>query len=527
MSSPQQILRRPRPLAERLQYLGEILISFSTSPVPSHVLQTLADYAMGAIDYDYLALALVLPEGEAFWVHHLGGVVSVSVPPRLYTLDEGCLGQVIRSGRPLTVPDLAAYDPATADLEGEYLRAGLKTALIIPLRQGENKIGALLFGIRPPTLYTAEDVQIASLLASGLSANLEMARLYQTLADERTMLTAVLESTADGFLVINPEGLILLANPALAHMFGQSPAQMSGQPMAEAIPHPAFYDLLAAPQRGTAELKLTDGRIWQARIEPLVSGFGENIGWAIVVHDITLLKELAHMKDEFVNTVSHDLKNPITNVLLAADLMERAGPLNDQQSKLRLRLIDTANFMTELVTDLLDLGRIEAGLGLEITHFNIIKLTREVLFALGPNAEDKQISLHDSLPESHTLWADRKRLRQALFNLIGNAIKYTPPQGSVTIWFKPDAEGGFQMGVQDTGLGIPTADLPHIFEKFYRVHTAATADIKGTGLGLAITKSIVDAHRGTIRVESEEGQGSTFILYLPQGAMDGWETRTI
>ncbi|MCB0034371.1 MAG: PAS domain-containing protein, partial [Anaerolineales bacterium] len=367
--------------------------------------------------------------------------------------------------------------------------------------------------------YSADDEQIANLLAAGLAANLEMSRLYQTLADEHSTLKSVVESAPDGVVVVNPSGFILMANPAFHAMFGLQQQDLTGAPLMTTIDHPALHQLFTQENNDTAEIKLSDGRIMQASLEAVVSRFGEHIGWAAVLHDVTLLKELAHMKDEFVNTVSHDLKNPISSILLANDMLNRLGELNPAQENLRTRIHSTANYMNELVTDLLDLGRIEAGLGLEIRQFNLAKLVDEVLFALRANAEDKEIELVYNLPDELLIQGDYKRLRQVLLNIIGNAIKYTPAQGCVTTLITADSplqtQPLIRIAVQDNGLGIPTADLPHIFDKFYRVQNEQTADIKGTGLGLAITKSIIEAHEGQIQVDSQMGAGTTFTILLP------------
>ncbi|MCA9971504.1 MAG: PAS domain-containing protein [Anaerolineales bacterium] len=507
----------PTPLPQRLAYLTEILIAFAASPIPSHLLQTLADYAYLAMPYDFFAIGLVDPDEAGYLVHALGGTRPVApLPARPVPLPDGLIGQVMADGKLQRTTDVLAVVTPTA-LETACAAAGLPHALVVPLRQADRKIGALFFAAAPP--YTADDAQIGLLLGSALSAHFEMSRLYQILADERSTLTAVLESAQDGLLVVNPNGRILLANPAAQQMFALDNTCI-GRPLFAVLPDHSLLALFEQDELADVELTLADGRIVHAHRHAVVSGFGEHVGWAVVLHDVTLQQQLAQMKNEFVHTVSHDLKNPIGTVLLAAELLPAAGPLNVQQADLQQRITRTAHYMNALVTDLLDLGKLDAGLGLEPAPLDLAALLHEVLDALQPKAAAKSITLDTHLPDACKLIADAKRLRQLFLNLVGNAVKYTPAGGGVTVTLRA-RDGAVAVDVTDTGIGIPAADLPHIFDKFYRVRGAASADVEGTGLGLAIAQSIAEAHNGRIAVRSREGEGSTFTVTLPAAVGSG------
>ena len=175
--------------------------------------------------------------------------------------------------------------------------------------------------------------------------------------------------------------------------------------------------------------------------------------------------------------------------------------------------------MSELVTDLLDLGKIEAGLDSVREEADYVALINEAARIVGPGAEAKNITLHVQTPPEAETMAARTRIRQALVNLLENAVKYTPAGGTVTLSsaFSAGAQGpeSLTIRITDTGVGIPAKDLPHVFDKFFRVKSEATQGTSGTGLGLAITKSIIEAHGGRIRVESLEGAGTTFMVELP------------
>ena len=182
---------------------------------------------------------------------------------------------------------------------------------MVPIRRGMEVLGALLFAARPPQVYGDDDVQVGALLAPGLSAGLETSLAYQVAADERSTLAAVLASTADAVLMINQAGVVLLANAAVAPMLGLVPDAITGRPLLEAVDYVPLRQLFAVGRPGTSELTLPDGRTAQASLVPVTTPFGEPVGVAAILRDITLLKNLEQMKNDFVNTVSHDLKNPI------------------------------------------------------------------------------------------------------------------------------------------------------------------------------------------------------------------------
>ena len=506
-------------LAERLTRLGQLLVVMSGSPVPTHLFQTLADEAGGALPNDYVAVCLADGEQGGYLVHSLAALPDRStLGPRVFGPDEGVPGRAMRTGQTCVVEDLGRAEHGIAALEGALARAGLGSALVVPVRRGLEMLGALLFARRAPGGFTPDDVHIAALIASGLSAALETSRAYQALADERSTLAAVLGSTADAVLMVNPDGIVLLANPAVRPMLGLVPETLLGRPLGEVVDNADVRRLFESPPARPVELALADGRTAQATVVPVVTPYGETVGAAAVLRDITLLKNLQAMKDDFVHAVSHDLKSPISAIAGLAYLLQQDRTDDKQYQDRVQRMRDTAQAMGELVGDLLDLGRIEAGLDPATERDDLVPLIVAAVGTLGPEAEAKQITLETALPKDAWLLMSAARLRQALLNLIGNAIKYTPAGGRVRVALTvSDAGDTATIAVSDTGPGIPAADLPHIFEKFYRVKSRATEGTPGTGLGLAIVKSIVDLHRGRVRGESVEGAGSTFVVDLPLG----------
>jgi len=498
---------------ERLTYLGEILVALAETPVPSQQFQTLADHAPVVLACDYLAICLIAPDGQGYLIHSLLGTAGGAVPKRLFGLDEGVPGQVMARNKLFCSDDLAMLNDACPDFEGILARLGLSALMVTPLRQGNQAIGALVFA-NAGMPYGESDEQIGRLLTAGLSAALETTRLYQMLSDERSTLAAVLSSTQDAVLVVNGDGVVLLANPAVKQMFDLDPVALTGRRLLAETDNDGLIALFDEPQVGFVEMVQPDGTSTaQASLVPVTSDYGEPIGWAAVFRDITLFKELEQMKNDFVATVSHDLKNPISSIKLGSEIIGKIGELNPKQADVNGRIARTADYMNELVTELLDLGKIEAGLNFAAERMDLVPLILQVVENQHPHITSKAQSVLYDLPDTLMVVGDAGRLLQVLSNLVGNAVKYTPSQGQIMVLGRQN--GIVEVSVRDTGIGIPARDLPYVFDKFYRVASAETNQIKGTGLGLAIVKSIVEAHNGRISVTSTPGQGSTFTVRLP------------
>jgi signal transduction histidine kinase len=225
------------------------------------------------------------------------------------------------------------------------------------------------------------------------------------------------------------------------------------------------------------------------------------------------------MKSEFIAMVAHELRAPIAAVeqQLTVILNKMAGEVTPKQEQLLSRAKERTKGLLTLIKDLLDLSKIEAGMMVQYKEsLSLQEVIQRVVELMMTEAEAKKIDLQFSAPsEIPFIQADRNSMEGIFTNLISNAIKYTPEGGKV--WITLGEEGGFvKADVSDTGIGIKKEDLPRIFDKFYRVKTTETRQIIGTGLGLSIVKSIVDAHLGSISVESDEGGGTTFTVLFPK-----------
>jgi signal transduction histidine kinase len=231
------------------------------------------------------------------------------------------------------------------------------------------------------------------------------------------------------------------------------------------------------------------------------------------------LKELDRLKSDFVSNVSHELRTPLTAIKGAVDLVLRevAGPLTEKQTHYLIRVRSNTQHLAGLINDLLDLSKIESGkIEMKSSRVSVGGLVHEVVETLRPVAAEKGIALDATTPEpSIMVWADRDKINQVLMNLIGNAIKFTPAHGTVTVSASRNGNDDVQVSVADTGPGIALNEKEKIFDKFYQVAEVDGVKPKGTGLGLAICKALVELHRGRIWVESERSRGSTFSFTLP------------
>ena len=331
---------------------------------------------------------------------------------------------------------------------------------------------------------------------------------------ELQKIDTVMTHIEDGVVILDNNSNILLINPAARRAFGLwQDDTVNGKPVREVLPHPDLQALLQTDTNNPVlhhEIAFDDGRVLSAQYTPI-----PNIGLAITMQDVTYLKQIDRLKTEFVHMISHDVRSPLTAILGYLDLLGRVGPVNEQQGEFIKRAKASVGNITVLINDLLELGRIEAGLDIQKEMVAIEGIIRFALEAFEGQITDKQLNMHLNLPpmEIPRVRGNPIRLRQLVDNLIGNAIKYTPAKGDITIDLEVQSEQ-IIFRVSDTGPGIPPADQPHIFEKFYRASNVPKG-VGGSGLGLAIVKSIVDSHQGRVWVESSLGKGSTFTVVLP------------
>jgi len=363
----------------------------------------------------------------------------------------------------------------------------------------------------------------------GRALNLMAARLKEKIEDlerEQGKVAAILDRMVEGVIAIDSQGRILLMNPGARAIFDFRRDPVEGRPLAELIRQKEIFDLVEACRacrpgescRREVEIGPPINRILEAHALPVHFGPDRTgSGSLLVLHDITALRRLEQVRTEFVANVSHELRNPLTAIKGYLETL-LDGALDEPSTARRfLEIAHThADRLGRLVDDLLQLSDIETGrVVLAPAPLVLRDVARDVSAVFANQASRKRLILLHRVPPDLRARADRDRLVQILVNLVDNAVKYTPEGGQVTLGAAPGASGFVEVRVADTGIGIPSTDLPRITERFYRVDKARSRELGGTGLGLAIVKHLVQAHGGELRIDSELGKGTTVRFTLP------------
>jgi two-component system, OmpR family, phosphate regulon sensor histidine kinase PhoR len=342
------------------------------------------------------------------------------------------------------------------------------------------------------------------------------------LSQEKSKVEGIIKHMGSGVLVVDRSGVILVANETATAMLGGSQTQLVGQTHWVATTSLRISELIDTvllkghPLR--KEVVVNNDINVELFVTPIFGANEEVVGAVAVLHDVTQFRRVERMRTEFVANVSHELRTPITAVKGFAETLLDGALENPDLCRQFVQIIyDESERLSHLVLDLLELSKMESGHSVfRFTRVNISELVDTAAARLQNQATQSGIDLFVHTPES-PVFADvaPERITQVLINLIGNAIAYTPAPGRIDVSVL-DADEEVTVEVADTGIGIPKADIPRIFERFYRVDKDRSRNTGGTGLGLAIVKHILEAHRGTIKVTSEVGRGSTFSFTLPK-----------
>ena len=354
---------------------------------------------------------------------------------------------------------------------------------------------------------------------------IEFLSTLEDIAKEKSRMGVLVNQLSGGVMATDVQKKIALANPAFLQMIDYFGQDVIGRPAAEIVQNETIETMLdqalAQPMESfsdlTQELDLGN-KILSVRSIPFRDRLNRNLGTITVMYDITASKKMEQLKTDFVNMVAHEIRSPLNSIgmQLKVILDGLAGPVTEKQEEILNRSSEKIHALSNLSTELLDLAKIESGLiTQEKEKFDIRSLLEEQVAFFQPTAAAKGIKLElDSLPDLPPILANKGNIEEVFSNLITNAINYTPENGKVSI-LAVVVKTHLCVSISDTGFGIPEEDLPKIFDRFYRVKNEKTRYITGTGLGLPIVKSILEAHNGTIKVESEPDKGSTFFVYLP------------
>ncbi len=349
---------------------------------------------------------------------------------------------------------------------------------------------------------------------------------YKKVFSDKKKTEAVIRSIAEGLVVVDNAGKVIMINPAAEKLLGVSMKDKVGKPISEEMRQDQLISLShESADKGDREIELVSQhddtkKILRASSAVIENENGETVGMVSVLSDITKQKELDRLKANFVASVSHELRTPLVAIEKSVILIlsKAAGEISENQERFLTIAARNLKRLTILVNDLLDLSKLEAGkMQVKCRFSSLNQVINDSVESFSNWAKAKSIDLEkkiqEGLPEINM---DPDRIIQVLNNLIGNAIKFSTDNGKIVVeamLYKEDQQ--IEVSVSDNGIGINKEDLPKIFDKFFQVGERISTDLNGTGIGLSIVKEIVELHGGTIWVESQKGVGAKFSFRLP------------
>lgn len=440
--------------------------------------------------------------------------------------------------------------PPAIDLSGkvreieEQLGTKLGQIVALPLLF-ENELLGVIYLFRGNYAFTQLDWHFLQGFADQAAIAVRNARLVNLLDTERTRLAAILQNSADGIMILTADRQVVAVNQTLATLVGMAPEDAIGRPCGAILPldNVTGYHLCqdeAYTGQPPDEVAHCEGELARpgkrlaisVAYTPLFDEDKRLLNIIVNVHDITRFREEEEMKSTFTSIISHELKTPVALIKgYAATLARPDATWDPETARQSLQIIEEeADRLESLINNLLDASRIMAsGLKIEFADFDPQLLARKVADAYRTQTNSHRIDLNFPL-KLPLVWGDEERIRQVLTNLVSNAIKYSPDGGVIRIggWIQPaehdgsdtvlTKEGGGDqliMYVSDQGVGIAESELPHLFERFYRVDSSLRRSTPGAGLGLYLARAIIEAHGGRIWVNSTPGRGTTFYFSLP------------
>jgi len=550
-------------VAERTRELAEALEGLRLQRDRSNVLYHIASELVASLDMDrVLSQALSMLQkavkasrsavilldnntGQLFYRAAIGHTEPIPPGGRLapFNRQDGVIGWVFTHKQALIIPNALQDKRCAVGIDRT-----IRSVLAAPIVGGAGEsLGVILLQSPAENVFDEPELRLVEAAAVQLGNALNNAELYRLIREQAervgSMLRAqqieaaknqaILEGIADGVMVADEHGKVILFNAAAERILSITREQALGRPQDGIL---GLYGSAAREWLAQIEQWRQNPRAYGAEeflvhrmevgrrfvsvhLSPVISPGQEFLGVVSVFRDITSEVEADRAKSDFVSTVSHELRTPMTSIVGYVDLilMGATGPLSDMQRDFLKRVKTNAERLTTLVNDLLDISRIETGrVVLQMAPVAIEDIIKQVVDLLHPKVEEKEQRLYTVLPaDLPRVYGDRDRLAQILTNIVGNAYKYTPVGGEIGIHaYVRDAK--MHVAVSDTGIGIAPENQKKLFSRFYRVEDdPAVYEVSGTGLGLAISLSLIQMHGGNISLDSVLGKGSTFTFSVP------------
>jgi two-component system, OmpR family, phosphate regulon sensor histidine kinase PhoR len=509
-----EVERRSRLLAQQLADTGTL---FSGELEPGAVLDEVVEQAPVVLRADAATIRVL--EGDELVVAAAAGAGATQVHGTRTSADARPAGSVVHTRAPVAIENVAGD---ALLVEGEPLLArGYAAYLAVPLFRAEGELhGVLAVLSRKPRSWQEEEIEALAALGANASVAFAKAELYQQVELERERSVAILGNVADGIVAVDRDERIVLWNAAAERITGVPSEEALGRTVPEVLQRELRSESEGVTGDRLVPIRRGDNEVWLSLTEAVMRDpAGETAGRIFAFRDISAERVVEQMRSDFVSTVSHELRAPLTSIYgFAATLLREDVQFEEEERNVFLTYIESeAQRLTTIVDKLLSVARLDAGdLQLELAPVDVRSLVSEVIDLAreeaGADGHEFVLDLPDVPLPART---DSDKLRQVLVNLVDNAVRFSPGGGRVTVGALRRGET-IVLTVADQGVGIPDAEQERIFSKFYRVGDAQTG---GTGVGLFIAQGLVSALGGRITVRSAEGRGSSFVVELP--ARDG------
>ncbi len=547
---------------ERLTALQEISVEVSSTLDVDALLAASLQSLAQIVRAPYGSIMLVDRETEQLETRAVLGYPSVDTYVR-FPIGSGVAGWVAQHKKPALIPDVQADERWVTSPNQQLTNKQEGSVLAVPLIAHQEVVGVLTLSHTMRDYFNHDHMRLLTAAAGTIAVGVYNANLFTTIADtmnerssvlqrlraESTQITSIMQSLVDGVIVCDIYGAVQLVNRATERLLGRSYEELLLQDL-----HTILYsllgnrrselpldELLARPQDNAGELRIFEttfelnNAILSLKLSPVLSGDDdEMIGAILMIRDTTREAISDRLKTEFISTMSHELRTPMTAIKGFTQLMVMGnlGPLNETQMELMTTIQNNSERMIAIINDVLELTKIESGeISLDLRPIHLAEALSGVMIDLGPRANQRKHTLTlGILPGLPLVQADAAQLHKVLYNLISNAIKYTPEGGKVAVDAREvhyaelteqvqerlqTGRSYLQINVRDTGVGIQAADMERIFDRFYRTENALKIEAGGTGLGLSLTRPLIELMGGAIWVESEVGVGTTFSFVLP------------
>jgi PAS domain S-box-containing protein len=472
--------------------------------------------------------AIALLEGDAALMLELDAnelVVRVSegdgleeMAGRRFATAVSLAGDLVHSREPLVIEDLARDEGPLGPLD-QVVGHGFKALVGVPVVGPDDALsGVLIVYSRHARAWRLKEIEALVTLAANSAAALANAALYLRVSFEREQSLAILSSVADGIVAIDRAGQIVLWNAAAERITGIDSSEALGRPLTEVLRQE--MDAPEGPEERSISIKRGSQELWLQVAEAVMRDpTGQIVGKIYTLRDISADRFVEQAKSDFVSSISHELRAPLTSIYGFAETLLRRGELFDevQRQTFLAYIASESDRLTGIVDALLDVAELDSGdLQVELATIDVGNVAREVVESLRTELAGAQANGHsfvvDLSDEPLSAEADGEKLRRVLVNLVDNAVKFSPDGGAVSV-VGQKRSGSIELRVSDQGVGIPEEERERIFRKFYRGSSSVLSG--GTGLGLFISRGLVTAMGGRIWVDSVEGEGSTFTLELP------------